>query len=99
MQQGKKEIQKEAIDEVNKSYALLNTFLEGNQFLTGDKVTIADIGTAALISNLDSLVSIESESHPNLDDWFKRIQKSPFYKVNEPGLKGFQTFINSRLNK
>lgn len=67
--------------------------------MAGDNVTIADIGAAALASNSNIVVPIESDSYPKLADWFKRIKSFPFYKENEHGLALTEARLNKALQK
>ena len=69
----------ESVARCNKHFLLLDRILEGQLFLGGDKLTLADIPAAALLYRYFEL-EIERPRIPNVEAWYKRLQERPAYR-------------------
>ncbi|XP_069668700.1 glutathione S-transferase 1-1-like [Periplaneta americana] len=78
--------------------AFLDTFLEGNPWVAGKKLTIADYTCVASVTSIVE-VGLNISAFKNVQKWLARCQSEiPFYKeVNEPGAKELGKYVSSRL--
>lgn len=75
----------EKFKKIETAFDFLNTFLEGQKYVTGDKLTIADI---AILSTTTSFVALyfDLSKYTNVATWYKRLQKEvPGWEVNHEG--------------
>lgn len=84
--------------EIIEGYGFLEKFLEGNKWMAGENVTLADISLIATVTSLDVLVPIEEKKFPNITAWIKRAEKLPYYDANKNGLNQFRNLIQELLN-
>ncbi|XP_053614947.1 glutathione S-transferase 1-like isoform X2 [Plodia interpunctella] len=66
--------------------------LKEHNWLAGDRVSICDLCCVTTVSSLQLLLPL-SDRHSNISDWLQRLQKLPFYKLNERGLKRLNVFV------
>lgn len=77
----------------------MNAFLEGNQWVAGDYITIADFCCGATVSSLNHLVPIDDEKYPNTSRWLKNLDAHPNFEAGRKGLEAFKTLMDSLLKK
>ncbi|XP_064549870.1 glutathione S-transferase 1-1-like [Drosophila montana] len=77
----------ENFKKVESAFALLNTFLEGQQYVAGKRLTIADISILASVSTVVT-VGFSLSSYPNVAKWYEHVQKvTPGWDENLIGLE------------
>ncbi|KAH8414257.1 hypothetical protein KR215_001519 [Drosophila sulfurigaster] len=64
----------EKYKKVEEAFAFLNTFLEGQLYVAGDKLTIADISLLASVSTFEA-VEFKISEYPNVAKWYANAQK------------------------
>jgi len=74
------------------SYEMLNSFLEGKQYMCGNDITIADFSLITSVTSLAYLVPIDSKL-TNLLAWIERMEALPYYNANKEGLEAFNEFV------
>lgn len=75
----------EKLKKIETAFEYLNTFLEGQKYVAGDKLTIGDI---AILSTTTSFVSLyfDLSKFPNVNSWYERLQKEvPGWEENLEG--------------
>lgn len=92
-----KAVPAEKAKSVQDSYGVLNRYLEDNQWVAGDNVTIADFHIYTTITSLEVLVEIDAKSFPNVTAWIKRVKELPSLKGDEKDLEDFATWIKLML--
>ncbi|XP_017000319.3 glutathione S-transferase D7-like [Drosophila takahashii] len=86
-----------ALDKVNAAFEFLNTFLEGQDYLAGGQLTVADIVILASVSTIE-MAPIDLKKFPNLDRWYKNAQKvTPGWEENLQSIKQLQKFAEQKL--
>ncbi|KAI4470440.1 glutathione s transferase d10 isoform a-related [Holotrichia oblita] len=83
--------------EIRDTYGFLNSFLEGNKWTCGDRVTIADIQLAATISCIQLFEPL-TDSYPNVQRWLSNCEQQPWYQPNLKGLNDFNNLFTSLIN-
>ncbi len=68
-------------DDFSAKLAIVNRYLEGRDYVTGDTITIGDISLATFVFRWFNL-DIEREEYPNLEGWYGRISGRPAYIRN-----------------
>jgi glutathione S-transferase len=72
---------------------------KGRKYLCGDKLTIADIFGAALLTS-GHVIRNEFKDYPNVDRWLREVMKLPTWKKADEAIEGFrhavkdQPFVN-----
>ncbi|EDW97083.1 glutathione S-transferase D7 [Drosophila yakuba] len=84
----------EALDKVNSAFGFLNTFLEGQDFVAGNQLTVADIVILATISTVQ-MFAFDLTKFPNVERWFNNAQKvTPGWEQNIETLKQAKKFLD-----
>ncbi|KAF2901366.1 hypothetical protein ILUMI_04824 [Ignelater luminosus] len=83
--------------EIIEAYEFLEKFLEGNKWMAGDDVTLADLSLIATVTSLDLLVPIDGKKFPNVIAWIRKSESLPYYDVNKDGLELFRNLIQGLL--
>jgi GST-like protein len=92
--------------EVSRIFAVLNTRLEGHDFMAGDEYTIADIAVLPWIrvaSIMPFPQDLPLNANPNLKAWFERVLTRPAVQKGVtipppfPPEKQFQGFVNATV--
>lgn len=96
---GKKEISKENLDRITQGYTFLNAFLEENQWVAGDQITIADFCCGATVSSLNHFVPVDKEKYPNTFKWLTNFESHRNFEVGRKGLETFKSFIDYLMKK
>ncbi|EDW14665.1 glutathione S-transferase 1-1 [Drosophila mojavensis] len=77
----------EIFKKVEAAFAFLNTFLEGEQYVAGSRLTIADISILSSVSTIVT-VGFPLANYPNVANWYERVQKeTPGWAENVEGLE------------
>lgn len=93
----RKTLTEDQIEGLEDGYGHLNTFLKNQNWVTGDKITIADFSLIADVTTLRILYPVDSKRFANVSAWLKRAEGLPYYDVNRPGLEDFREMFN-KLN-
>ncbi|XP_069700624.1 glutathione S-transferase D4-like isoform X1 [Periplaneta americana] len=74
------------IAKINEALELLDKFLDGQQWVAGSDITIADYAIAVTLS-VTSVVNIDISKYTNITKWFERVQKTieGFSELQEEG--------------
>ncbi|XP_055713029.1 inactive glutathione S-transferase D3-like isoform X2 [Phlebotomus papatasi] len=88
-----------AEDKKEKIYKILgnlNTFMEGQKYVAGNELTIADL---ALLVNISTLYEIGANVNKfkNIAAWYKRLETIPGYQENLEGAKGIGNFLRAKM--
>lgn len=71
--------------EVREVYGFVEAFLEGNKWICGDSVTLADIHFVATISSLQVFEPLTAD-YPRTNTWLENCNKENWYEANVKGL-------------
>eukprot|EP00099_Drosophila_melanogaster_P016144 NP_525114.1 glutathione S transferase D7 [Drosophila melanogaster] len=83
----------EALDKVNSAFGFLNTFLEGQDFVAGSQLTVADIVILATVSTVEWF-SFDLSKFPNVERWLKNAPKvTPGWEQNLESLQQGKKFL------
>lgn len=78
------------LEDLDEVYDFVEAFLEGNKWICGEQVTIADFSLIATISSLNVIEPIDSR-YKNIFRWLDQAKEWPFYhEVNVDGLERFK---------
>ncbi|XP_044313370.1 glutathione S-transferase D6-like [Drosophila rhopaloa] len=87
----------ENLEKLNAAFDLLNTFLEGHDYLTGNQLSVADIVILATVSTIE-MVDFELNKFPNVDRWYKNAQKvTPGWDENIKRIQNAKKFLAENL--
>nr|XP_036227172.1 glutathione S-transferase 1-1-like isoform X2 [Bactrocera oleae] len=68
---------------------LLNTFLEGNKYVAGDQLTVADLSIFASLSIFD-VANFNFSKYANVARWYENAKKLPGWEENWAGCLEFK---------
>ncbi len=68
---------------------------QGNRFLTGNEMTIADIFGYALIT-CGMVTRDEFKDYPNVERWIKEVEKLPSWETVNAALAGFRDYVKDQ---
>ena len=86
----------EKLEKFKGSVTMLETFLGDNDYLTGDKVTLADLSVIASLSTLE-VIDFDYGPWAKLKAWMDRMRALPYYKeANQKGVDMFKAFVSSK---
>lgn len=71
--------------EVMNGYDTLETFLVGNEYLTGSTMTLCDLFLWPLMESGGQVMPADPEKHPNLLRWLEKMRQHPCYPLNKEG--------------
>nr|ATE81124.1 glutathione S-transferase [Helicoverpa armigera] len=82
------------LKKLEEALQFLNTFLEGQKYAAGDKLTLADLSLVATVSTIDA-VDISLKEYPNVEKWFELVKATApgYQEANEAGLKAFRAMV------
>ncbi|KAF9409094.1 hypothetical protein HW555_011441 [Spodoptera exigua] len=85
------------LKKLEEALVFLNTFLEGNKYAVGDKLTLADLSLVATVSTIDATGIVSLEKYPNVQKWFELVKSTaPGYeKANQAGIDEFKVLLAS----
>ncbi|XP_034127078.1 glutathione S-transferase D5-like [Drosophila guanche] len=89
----------EALKKVENAFDFLNTFLEGETYVAGNQLTVADISILATVSTFD-IVEFDLKKYPNVDKWYANAKKvTPGWDENWDGLLQMKKIIEEMTSK
>lgn len=94
---GATEFNKQIIEELHRGYGTIETFLNGNEYLSGNALTLADLYLWCIMLSLAEFVPIDK--YPNFAGWLEKMKEHPSYAINKEGADEHIAFINKSLEK
>ncbi|CRL08282.1 CLUMA_CG021007, isoform A [Clunio marinus] len=74
-------------------------FSEGNQFVAGNDMTLADFSVWSTLLVLDLLIPINNQKYPKLRTYLKLLEEHPCYQANFGGAQKQADFIEKCMEK
>jgi glutathione S-transferase len=68
---------------------------QGNKFLCGNQLTIADLFGAALLTS-GHVIRNEFKDYPNIDRWLHEVQKLPSWTKANAAVDGFRDYVKEQ---
>lgn len=94
-----KEVPPKKVEETHLAYEVLEGFLkDGNSFVVGNSLTIADLSIWATLLSFRFLVPIDEEKFPMLSKWLERMNSRPTYDINQSGADEHIAFIRKCID-
>ncbi|XP_059478222.1 glutathione S-transferase 1-like [Neocloeon triangulifer] len=95
-----KEIPKEKQQRARDAYAMLEKFLDGNDYLAGNNYTLADICCVSTTTTLVEAFRVHADDFPNVKAWIQRCKDNiPGYQETiQPGLNIYKGLVDAELN-
>lgn len=93
-----KEVPKNKVAETHAAYEIIEGFLDGNSYVAGDTLTLADLSIWANLLSFQFLVPVDEKKFPKLTKWLERMNSLPTYEINQSGANEHLTFIQRCIN-
>ncbi|KAH8289028.1 hypothetical protein KR054_004305, partial [Drosophila jambulina] len=86
----------EDFKKIETAFGFLDTFLEGQDYVAGDNLTVADIAILSLVSTFD-MVEFDFSKYTNVVRWYANAKKvTPGWDENWEGLQQMKAFFEAR---
>lgn len=87
--------------DIEKAMQFLNAFLEGNEYLTGAQLTLADIAVLSSVATAVVALDYKLTPYPNVEKWFKMLQSTvPYYKeIMEENCEQMRAILDQMKNQ
>ncbi|XP_052835659.1 uncharacterized protein LOC128252187 [Drosophila gunungcola] len=86
----------EDFKKIDTAFGFLDTFLEGQDYVAGDQLTVADIAILANVSTFE-IIDYDFSKHTNVVRWYANAKKvTPGWDENWEGLQQMKAFFESR---
>lgn len=97
--QGNCSISKQLIDVLISAYDLLEASFGNDHYLVGNKITVADISTMAIITVIDEIyVAIDPKKYIRITAWLKRMKSLDFYEeMNAKPIVQYKAFLMRKM--
>ncbi|KAH8310311.1 hypothetical protein KR044_000673 [Drosophila immigrans] len=89
----------EKFKKIEAAFEFLNTFLEGEKYVAGDRFTVADI---AILTTVTTYLAchFKIDSYPNVQKWYNTVQKEAAgFEENVEAAKEYTTRIDAAQKK
>ncbi|KAL7289309.1 hypothetical protein TKK_0017240 [Trichogramma kaykai] len=88
------------LEKLHEAFGYLEGFLDGQSYVAGDSMTVADLVLAPSVSNV-TLIDFDLSKYPNTVSWLARIEaEAPKYdETNGEGLRAFKSLIDHLTKK
>jgi len=81
---------------IETSFGFLDTFLEGQDYVAGESLTVADIAILATVSTFD-IVKFDFSKYTNVTRWYANAKEvTPGWDENWEGLLAMKAFLEDR---
>ncbi|ALC46045.1 GstD2 [Drosophila busckii] len=89
----------EHFKKIETAFGFLDTFLEGQQYVAGNQLTIADLAILASVSTFEAM-DFKLDNYPNVAKWYAHAKKvAPGWAENEEGLVDFKSAMKQMRKK
>lgn len=79
------EIPEQSMSEILRGYETIETFLVGNDYLTGDTLRLCDLFLWCVAESGDRIIPVDGEKYPNFKRWLAKMREHPEYPLNKEG--------------
>ncbi|XP_059616537.1 glutathione S-transferase D7-like [Phlebotomus argentipes] len=94
---GGKEVSKSQKEKMYKALGNLNTFLEGQKYVAGSELTLADLALLATVVSIQEM-GANVKKFNNITAWLKTLESVPGAQENLEGAQLFANFIKSMID-
>ncbi|KAG5674935.1 hypothetical protein PVAND_004879 [Polypedilum vanderplanki] len=80
------EIPQKSIDDFNRGYEVIESFLKNVEYLSGSSLTLSDLSLWSLMESGEQIVPIDENRFPNFAKWMKKMRhENKFSQLNKEG--------------
>ncbi|XP_033197170.1 uncharacterized protein LOC117230545 [Bombus vosnesenskii] len=85
---------------IGTAMSFLNTFLEGQDYVAGENMTLADLSIVATVSTIEAM-DYNLSKYKNVTKWYAKIKsEAPKYEeYNNAGVKAFKDLVHNMTKK
>jgi glutathione S-transferase len=73
------------VSQILRGYKTINAFLDSNEYLAGNQITLGDLFLWACMESLGQVIPIDGKKFSNFFNWLEKMRKLPSSKVNREG--------------
>ncbi|XP_063545142.1 glutathione S-transferase 1-1-like [Cydia strobilella] len=88
------------LQKIEEALKFLDTFLEGQKYVAGPNLTLADLSLIASVSSFEA-TDIDFKKYSNVKRWYETVKSTApgYQEANEKGLEAFKGLVNSMMKK
>lgn len=95
---GSVELSRKEVGTIRSGYEMLETFLATDPYLVGDHLTLADFSVITTLTQLATLVELDSIRYPKITSWIVRLEGLPFFNdINTVMMASFGEIFNNLI--
>lgn len=92
------EVPQDKLDPLFAALDLLETFLQNDNYLVGNSVTLADFCCAPTVITMELVITIDVDKYPKILEWIERLNELPYFvQQNAEKMKEFQVIFQNRI--
>lgn len=78
-------VSEQKLKELHRGYETIDSFLVGNEYLTGDTLRLCDLFLWCVMEAGDRVAPVDGEKYTNLKRWLAKMREHPEYSFNKEG--------------
>nr|ACG69436.1 glutathione S-transferase 1 [Cydia pomonella]ACJ23087.1 glutathione S-transferase delta class [Cydia pomonella] len=88
------------LQKIEEALKFLDTFLEGQKYVAGPNLTLADLSLIATVSSFE-VTDVDFKKYSNVKRWYETVKSTApgYQEANEKGLEAFKGLVNSMMKK
>ncbi|XP_061705098.1 glutathione S-transferase 1-1-like [Cydia pomonella] len=88
------------LQKIEEALKFLDTFLEGQKYVAGPNLTLADLSLIATVSSFE-VTDVDFKKYSNVKRWYETVKSTApgYQEANEKGLEAFKGLVNSMIKK
>ncbi|CAG9817783.1 unnamed protein product [Phaedon cochleariae] len=94
-----KEIPQKLLDQLSEAFYMVEKFLQKNEYVAGNQMTIADFSFVTSITSWAVFVPLSEAQFPKITAWLKKMKQLPYYRENQTGLDQFLQLMETKMPK
>lgn len=92
------EVPQDKLDPLFAALDLLETFLQNDNYLVGNSVTLADFCCAPTVITMELVITFDVDKYPKILEWIERLNELPYFvQHNAETMKEFQFIFQNRI--
>lgn len=91
------EVSENELMEFHRGFETVESFLDGNEYLTGNTLTLADLSLWCMTESGSQLIPIVETKYPNYSRWLAKMRELPTFELNKEGADKHVAFYHQCL--
>ncbi|XP_050515176.1 glutathione S-transferase 1-like [Diabrotica virgifera virgifera] len=89
----KRDVVPEDLAALVEAYEIVEKFLDSNQYVAGDKLTVADFSFWTSLTTWNGIGVYTEDKYPRIAAWLNRMSELPYSKINKEAVDSFKGYF------